>query len=596
MKMASRPFKTTDMVVANDKNGSLTTNAYDIYKNTFKDMVSFFRQYPDYYLDYIRSENALFELSAFQRLWLRALFRFKKVGIVASRGTSKSYINILSKVLKCIFYPNTSEIISAPTKQQTTKIVQDKLMEYFRDYPMLKSELVFKGDVPKGSDFTKIGSDFATLVFRNGSKINTIVMGESSRGLRANGISIEEITDDRVDPKIVNEVLLPIANLPRRAGKWGIDYEHEYSPTQAWVTTASHKQSYAYDKFATMFQEMVDGKPTIVLGCDFRMGVEFGTLSRSEVFDKYYDKSYSPLSFDREYNSIFTGSSEQSLVTVDAINNCRTLSKPEWKATRADKDNPRVMYVLSYDVARSGGVNNAQSILAVIKCILRDDGTYRKQLVNIFNVDSIVHFKAQAQFLKQKVNEYGARILIIDHNGVGKGLTDELVQEIDENPPYAVVNDDRLNYTKKPNSLPILFLFNSTRKEMRSSDVISHFITVINKGDMQLLKSEIDALANNSLRKLDEQTRTERILPFVQTDILVDEVMNLEYVLSGSNVSTKPISPKIQKDRYSALSYGLWWIYLEEQKNIKRKNKRTFSMGNSFKGVANVKKPKYKFF
>ena len=66
------------------------------------DMISFFREYPDYFLDYLKTENTMYDLLPFQRVYLRAFFRYKRVGIVASRGISKTYLNVLAHYLKCI--------------------------------------------------------------------------------------------------------------------------------------------------------------------------------------------------------------------------------------------------------------------------------------------------------------------------------------------------------------------------------------------------------------------------------------------------------------------------------------------------------------
>ena len=67
------------------------------------------------------------------------------------------------------------------------------------------------------------------------------------------------------------------------------------------MTTASHRQAYCYDKFASLFGEMVEGKPTIVLGTSYEMGTEFGTLDIEDVNEKMDDPTYSPLSFDIFY-------------------------------------------------------------------------------------------------------------------------------------------------------------------------------------------------------------------------------------------------------------------------------------------------------
>ena len=79
---------------------------------------------------------------------------------------------------------------------------------------------------------------------------------------------------------------------------------------------------------------MVQGKPTLVLGTSYEMGTRFGTLDAEDVAEKADDPTYSPMSFDREYKSLFTGSSERSLVTAEDINACRVLEKPENKSSK----------------------------------------------------------------------------------------------------------------------------------------------------------------------------------------------------------------------------------------------------------------------
>lgn len=550
-------------------------------KEDFTDLISFFREYPDYFLDYIKTENTMFDLLPFQRVYLRAFLRYKRLGIVASRGISKTYINVLANYIKCILYPNNSLCIAMPTKEQSAKVVKEKIEEYWRDYPLLKNELVLNK-----CQFQK---DYVRLVFKNGSTLDTLTVGESSRGLRAQGISLEEIVDERMDAKTINEVIRPILAQPRMVVGHGVDKENEYSKTEAYVTTASHRQSYCYDKFASLFGEMVEGKPTIVLGTSYEMGTEFGTLDIEDVNEKMDDPTYSPLSFDREYRSIFTGSSERSLVSADEINETRVLSTPLWKASREDINDPNTHYVLSYDVARVSGNANANSSLIVIKIIDRGDGTYVKHLVNIFTMEG-THFLNQAKFLKQKVREYNACILCIDANGLGSGLVDQLTSEIDDNPPYSVVNDDKFNVLKKPNSIPMIFAVSSQKRGTKNENIINHFMATIANNDIKMLKTE--SQGKNGIKEKDPYKFADKLLPFIQTDRLVDEVMNLEYVNNGNTGTVKQVSQKIQKDRFSALSYGLYWIYLEEVRN---KNKRREPIDNNVQFIK-IRKPKYKRF
>lgn len=557
-----------------EKRNTINYSPYEKVKPHFRAMLSHFREYPDLFLDMVRSPDALFSLVPFQRVYLRAMMRYKKVGIVASRGVSKTYVNVLGKYTKCILYPNTHEAIAMPTKNQSAKVTEEKITEIWRDYPILKNEV-------REISFQK---DYVRLIFKNGSTLDTLTVGESSRGLRANGISLEEIVDPRMDRDTINEVILPILAQPRRT-RHGVDPD-EISLTQAYVTTASHKQSYAYEKFKEIYDEMTTGRSSILLVTSYEMGVRFGTLRLEEVQDRMESATYSPLSFDREMRSIFTGSSESSLVSSEDISNSRILETPE-HAVGKIKDG--IKYILSYDVARSEGSANAQSSLVVIKAIPRGDGSYMRHIVNIYTMEG-THFKNQALFLKQKVSEFKASVLVVDSNGLGAGVVDYLVTDIDENPPYSVINDDRYNSYRTPDSIPVLFLVSSQSKGTKNADIVNRFMASVKIGDIKLLKSE--AVARSLTKETDGSKLGQFLLPFVQTDRLIDEVMNLEYVQRGNTTTVKQVSNAIEKDRYSALAYGNFYIYLMEQKETRRKSR----VDNTAVKFFSMKKPQFDVF
>ncbi|UGO50814.1 DNA packaging protein [Bacillus phage vB_BanS_Sophrita] len=552
--------------------------SFDAVKDEFRKSLSFFREYPDYFIDYIKTDITRFDLTPFQRVFLRAFFRNKKVGIVASRGISKTYIDVMAHYLKCMMYPDASICLAMPTKTQSAKVVQEKVEELWRDYPILKNELL---------DW-KFQKDYVSLKFRNGSSLDTLTVGESSRGLRANGIALEEIVDEKMDRDTINNVILPILAQPRMT-KHGAD-PNEYSKTQAYITTASHKQSYCYEKYMELFTEMVTGQPTIVLGSSYEMGTRFGTLDFADVIEKKNSATYSPLSFDREYGSIFTGSNERSLVTVEEITRCRTVEEAEFRvdpnsSKKKDKD---AIYVLAYDIARAEGKQTANSSLAVIKAIPRGDGTYQKFLVNMFTKEG-THFHEQALFLKKKVVEYNASVLVLDHNGIGRGVTDVLVTEIDANPPYSVINDDRYDRYKKANSIPMLHLIQAQAKESKNTNIVNVFMSTIQNGDIFMLKSESNM--RGIFKDKDGNRLAEKLMPHIQVDRMIDEIMNLEYVQTGNTTNVKQISRSIEKDRYSALAYGIFYLYQLEQKNKQRK-KQSFDASSFFA----VKEAKYKIW
>ena len=71
--------------------------------------------------------------------------------------------------------------------------------------------------------------------------------------------------------------------------------------------------------------------------------------------------------------------------------------------------------------------------------------------------------------LKEKVNEFKARILVIDANGIGSGVVDQLVMDLDDgNPPYSVVNDERYDKYKTPDSIPMVFALKAQNTDTKN--------------------------------------------------------------------------------------------------------------------------------
>jgi hypothetical protein len=284
----------------------------------------------------------------------------------------------------------------------------------------------------------------------------------------------------------------------------------------------------------------------------------------------------------REYESIWTGSSSDSLVSDEKLNKCRIVGVAEWEHCGDEN----IDYVLSYDVSRNEGDENALSCLTVFKLTPKNNGNYAKEVVNIFSMEG-QHSLLQAKFLKEQVKNFKARILVIDANGLGVSVVDQLVLDLDDgNPPYSVVNDDRYDKYKLPNSIPMVYALKSQNKETRESDMINHFMQVFSKMDIGLLKvvhegvKEWEKKNKHKLKESEERAKVE--LPYIFTDILCEEIMNLRYKQRGNDTTVERVSNRIKKDKFSSLLYGAYWIYLEEQKNKIKKRQSNSNPSDFF--------------
>lgn len=527
----------------------------DDIKKDWRKYCEHWKWYPDHFIDFISGDNCKIKLHFYQRIFLRVFFRYRKVFITATRGTAKTWTEILAIYLQCMFYPGIAKFICAPGKEQAAKMSQENLDAILEFFPILEGELRYKS-------FSK---DYTKLVFKNGSRFDVVQVKDSQKGGRRHGGSIEEIADPLFDGDKLHSVVIPLMANNRIASCGGVDPE-EIHKQEFYITTAGTRQSFAFTKMQEVLLDMPNGE-SFALGSGFELPCMEDQLDIDFVNEQKESPSFNPLSFQREYESIWTGSSNNSLVSLEDLNKCRILSESEDKSVDKDAE-----YVLSYDVARAEGSANAQSALVVIKIKERGDGTYSKHLVNIYSFEG-THFLEQAQFLKRKVNEYRAVILCVDGNGLGAGLIDYLVTEVDENPAYEVVNDDRFDRYKTTSSIPMVFNIKSSTKETNASDIHNVFMSDIANQRVKLLRPEsaMKAKMFETNSNLTSEKYVQQSYAFLMTDLLCDEIMNLEYRQSGTSTKVTQVSAAVNKDKFSALEYGLFWIYLQEKGNrIKR--------------------------
>lgn len=185
----------------------------DAMMDDWTEYLSLFRSYPDLFVDFLLPEKSKFKLFFYQRIILRIMFRYRRTYFTLTRGASKSFLEVLAKMIECILYPNIKIMITAPQKQMASDIAQQNIEAIWDFIPLLKNEV-------KSFKFDK---DYTKLVFWNGAILDVVANRESSRGLRRHGLSVEEIIHERFDEENYTKVLLPIMANNRMASCGGQD-------------------------------------------------------------------------------------------------------------------------------------------------------------------------------------------------------------------------------------------------------------------------------------------------------------------------------------------------------------------------------------
>ena len=384
-----------------------------------REYISFWREYPDMFIDFMvrgtRTEiqEGEFHFYFYQRVFLRSVMRHQYVYCVFPRAYSKSFLSVMALMIRCILYPRCNLFVTSGGKEQAAGILKDKVNEICILIPSLKNEI----DWRRGK--TLEGKDYCKYVFKSGSTLDNIAARESSRGKRKHGGLVEECVG--VDGQILQEVIIPTMAISRRAMDGTTQPDETLSKSQVFVTTAGYKGTFPYEKLISFLVRMVmQPERCMVLGGTWRLPVEVGLQSKTFIQDQKDEGTFNEASFEREYESRWTGDVEDAFFNSEMFNRNRILRQPEYEASGRSSKNQ--YYILSVDVGRKG----CDTVVCAFKVTPQPGGVSLKSLVNIYTI-SDEHFGNQALELKKLYYKYKARRLVIDGNGLGIGLIDFLV-------------------------------------------------------------------------------------------------------------------------------------------------------------------------
>ena len=258
--------------------------------------VSFWREYPDMFIEFLAGPNSKFKLFFYQRVFLRAVMRHKYAYATFPRAYSKSFLSIMVLMIRCVLYPGAKLFVCSGGKEQAASIAKEKIEEICELIPAFKREINWK---PGKTIFSK---DYVKVEFKNGSRLDVVAARNSARGGRRHGGLLEEVI--LIDGTALNEVILPLMNVSRRAANGEVDPDETLNKSQIYVTTAGWKNTFPYDKLIQLLiWQIVKPGQSIVLGGTWRVPVLMKLLDRNFVKDLKADGTFNESSFAREYES-----------------------------------------------------------------------------------------------------------------------------------------------------------------------------------------------------------------------------------------------------------------------------------------------------
>ena len=187
--------------------------------------------------------------------------------------------------------------------------------------------------------------------------------------------------------------------------------------------------------------------------------------------------------------------------------------------------------------------------------------------MNLIHISNTLNFSTQACIVKRIRKRYHARKAVVDGNGLGVGLTDELIKETydpltgETYPAWKAMNTDA-----KPESDQYDECMFDLKAQSYQTQIISNFMDVISSGKLRFLENR----NGGDYAIKDDFDLESKVMPFVQEELFFQEVGNLKLVQNGKNLSVEKVVSRFDKDRFSATAYLLFYIFKIEEKDTKK--------------------------
>lgn len=272
--------------------------------------------------------------------------------------------------------------------------------------------------------------------------------------------------------------------------------------------------------------------------------------------------------------SIFWGESENAFFSFDDLDNARKIKIPLYprpyyallndsKYKYEYKQNGEIR-LLGMDIATQGGSKNDATCFSVLQLIPSGNNQFIKNLIYMETLDG-GHTADQAIRARQLYDDFDIDYIVIDTNGVGIGVFDNLVQDLvdsERNIIYTAlgcINDDKMHERcKNPSANKVIYSIKANQEFNNNSAVMIR--DAVKRGILRLLINESDANEilekNKSFQKLSPDEQVLFQAPYHQTSALITEMVNLDYEVTNGKIKVKENSG-MRKDRYSSTSMAL---------------------------------------
>jgi hypothetical protein len=178
---------------------------------------------------------------------------------------------------------------------------------------------------------------------------------------------------------------------------------------------------------------------------------------------------------------------------------------------------------------------------------------------------------------------YKCTDLVIDTNGIGLGVFDFLIRDVYDTetgqlyPALSCCNDKVMEERCKVKNAPKV-IWSIKANAQFNNEMCILLRSGFQKSKINLLVSEFEAeeILRDTVKGFAKISTVEQIrykMPYIQTTLLINELINLEHEVKGVNIKITEKSG-MRKDRYSSLGYN-YWVQCQLERNLVKQKKKT---------------------
>lgn len=528
-------------------------------------------------------------LKKFQRILLCMMFWSTIFVLVACRGLGKTYISAVYCVARSILYPGTRICIASGTRGQAINVLEKIMLELKPISAELRAEINEKD--------SKINGTNAQIVFKNTSVIKVVTASDSSRGNRCNVLLLDEyrlISKDTIDT--ILRKFLTLRRMPQYEELTEEERKAEYNKEKnltIYLSSAYFKDHWSYQKCVDTFKAMMDdGRRQFLCGFPYQLSIQEGLLDAEAVADEMSESDFSEVKWSMEMEGMFYGSGEDAFFDFSSISKNRRIKYPMLPEHLANKLSNAAqvkitpksngeLRILSADIAlmSSKKHNNDATAIFINQMNTTKIGRYVSNIVYADTYEGL-RTNQQALIIRRMYDEYDCDYIVLDTNGIGLGIYDELAHDIVDPdtgeiyPALSCCNDKTMaDRCTVPGAEKVIWSVKATAQF--NSDCAFLLREAFRSGRIRLIATEYDAdeyLAEiKAYASLSPSEKLQIKLPYIQTTLLIDELTKLQHETTNGKVKIFE-KAGMRKDRYSSLSYNYYVAIQLENKVSKKSN------------------------